>query len=337
MSERMHIGIIGCGKQAEKHAASLLKIPGISVSVADIIPENAQALARRLCVSVREPTTLVSDPAISAVVICTPTQTHAQFIEQAIAHHKAFFCEKPLCASLEELQALIALNSKASRQGLVGYIYRYAPIFTLARELLAEQASDSPLGKPTAALLRIGGRGSHQLWKHLRAEGGGAINEMLVHMLDLAYWLFGEMAGARLLTKELLRPHREIAGTLREVDAEDFVVVDLTSQTGVRILIEADLLTPGFHQTVEIMGENGNLFGSIQPELPSRLFCSRACGPYQAGWNTLTLPTVQLLDEQMAHFVDLVRHPGVKPRASIEDSLVLMKLMSQLQTAGIPI
>src|SRR5260221_9464594 len=107
--------------------------------------------------------------------------------------------------------------------------------------------------------MRIGGRGSAALWKHRRAEGGGAINEMLVHMLDLAVWYFGPIERAELMMEDVFRPQRVIGGKTESVDAEDFVLARFWTRGGIPVVIQADLLTPSFTQMIEIQGDNGTL------------------------------------------------------------------------------
>ncbi|MFW0778074.1 MAG: Gfo/Idh/MocA family protein [Rickettsiales bacterium] len=331
MSKQTHIGIIGCGKQAEKHITSLQKLPDIAITVADVDTNRAQQLAERFGVKTAEVDTFFTDPSIQAIAICTPTPTHAAFIEKATSNGKAFFCEKPLCASLKDAEAIQTACSNHQARGLVGYIYRYSPVFQTAHDLLKQPHNTSPFGKPVMATLRIGGRGSHQLWKHKTETGGGVMNEMLVHMVDLAYWLFGEIKEAHLLKKSLLRDKRVIGGTLHEVDAEDFVLAELVTTSGISIYIQADLLTPGFSQHIEIQGEEGSFMGSIQPDIPARLFSSKEVSGYQKGWNLLPASRVNLLDEQMAHFVQLINDPTMTPKTTIDDSLALMAIMDKLQ------
>ena len=55
-----------------------------------------------------------------------------------------------------------------------------------------------------AQQFRLGRRGSHKAWKHRAQTGGGAANEMLVHMLDLALWYFGEPESATRLAGDIL-------------------------------------------------------------------------------------------------------------------------------------
>ena len=95
------------------------------------------------------------------------------------------------------------------------------------------------IGKISMVLMRIGGRGSAALWKHRRAEGGGAINEMMVHMLDLAVWYFGPIERAELMMENIFRPQRVISGKMENVDAEDFVLARFCTRTGIPVLISS--------------------------------------------------------------------------------------------------
>ena len=182
---------------------------------------------------------------------------------------------KPLTDNLDEANEVTHMLEKSNRIGMVGYIYRFSPIFEHGHSLLTGGVKDDEsvvLGKITTALFRLGGRGSHQLWKHRCKHGGGAINEMLVHMVDLAIWYFGPVGEVRVLAHDLLRPQREIQGVIHDVDAEDYVIVRLTMENGVDVLCLADMVTPAFTQFIEVQGERGTFFGSIQPQMPSFLY-----------------------------------------------------------------
>lgn len=217
------VALIGCGKQAPKHISGLRKVPGVEIILADVQPAVAQELAAKEKLPwVASPDEVFVDPTIQAVDICTPTPTHAGLIMQALSTGKDFFCEKPLCQTAEEARSIAAKTTETGRIGMVGFVYRFAPVFELGHQILdgvAAGGSSPTLGKIVTAFFRLGGRGSHQLWKHRRATGGGAISEMLVHMLDLAMWYFGPISETELLTCDLLRPTRMIHGHLEQVDA----------------------------------------------------------------------------------------------------------------------
>jgi myo-inositol 2-dehydrogenase / D-chiro-inositol 1-dehydrogenase len=333
----MKIAVIGCGRQAAKHVAGLRQCPDVEIVLADKEPALARALGEREGLPWTEGVDqLLADPGVHAVDLCVPTPAHAPLIRQALAAQKDFFCEKPLCQSAAEAEEINGLTARAERVGMVGYVYRHAPVFQAARAILegAAESGHSPvLGTISLALMRIGGRGSAAVWKHRRAEGGGAINEMLVHMLDLAVWYFGPMARAELLREDLLRPGRLIAGRMEQADAEDFVLARFTTGAGIPIVIQGDLVTPSFTQLIEIQGDNGTLMASIQPEMPQFVYAVRAAGGYPAGRTELTRDNINFFDAQMAAFVAALRERRPDANRTLGDSLHVMRALEALKAA----
>lgn len=331
----MNIAIVGCGKQAPKHISGLRQINTLNLSVYDIDPAVSSALAEKEGLGLFQTSDeIFSDPNIGAVDICTPTQAHVPLIRQAINAGKHFICEKPLCNTLGEAQELAKLVNSSKSIGMVGFIYRFAPVFEKAAEIFegTAQSGESPvLGKIASASFRIGGRGSHQLWKHMKKTMGGAMNEMMVHMLDLAHWFFGPAATAQLLEQSLRRPRRMIQGKEYEVDAEDYVLAKITTTSGVEVLLQADLLTPAFTQYVEVQGENGTFMGSIVGSMPSFLFLETAAEGYNKGRNALTFEPTNMFIAQMSHFVEAARKGGKTTRCSLDNSVTVMQTMEMLR------
>ena len=277
----MKMAILGAGKQAPRHIAGLRGTePGIELVVADIDPGRARSLADREGLSVLKVDAVFRDDSIRAVVITTPTPTHVPLAEAALDAGKAFLVEKPLAPSGGEARRLAERLREKEGIGMVGFLYRSVPLFAEVRRLLVDEAL---LGPPHLALFRIGGRGSHQPWKHRHAEGGGVANEMFVHALDLAFWFFGPPQDAHLLVRDLCQPEREIGGRMVPVDADDLWVVRLEYPHGPAVILEADFLTPGFSQWVEIEGPHGGIRASIDSAFPSQLFLSHERAGHPAG------------------------------------------------------
>ena len=334
MPSEQQVAVIGCGKQAPKHISGLRSIPGLRIVLADACPQFARALAEKEGLPwVERVAEVLSDPKIDAVDICTPTPTHLELVRAAIRNGKDFFCEKPLCESAEDARRVLADMRQWKRIGMIGYVYRFAPVFEMARQIFDEvprTGISSVLGPIRIANFRIGGRGSHQLWKHLRSTGGGAANEMLVHMLDLALWYFGPVRSVQLLRKELLRPRREIQGKLEEVDAEDYILAEMQMKCGVRVMCQADLLTPAFTQFVEVQGDNGTFMGSIDPAMPSFVFCNREAGGWKRGRTDLQFGPVNLFEAQLSAFIRAIGTRIAPDRSSVEDSVQLLEAMEML-------
>ena len=335
MTNEIKLGVIGCGKQASKHIAGLQKIPGIEIVLADIKRELAEKMAADTGTSSVEKTDQIfADEKIQGLVICTPTQSHAPLIKKALDTGKHVFCEKPLSDNADEIKGLIDMAGNKDLVVMIGYIYRFVPAFEEGFRLFHEARIDGHsmvFGKPLHAFLRIGGRGSHEAWKHRKETGGGAINEMLVHMIDLANWYFGPLENIKVLSSKLYLPERVIKGEKVIADAEDFILMYCTGIQGMDIYLQADLITPAFTQYMEVQGENGTFRGSIQQESPSFVFLKQGRGGYQAGRTELSFGSRNLLDHQMLAFV-LAMLQKKKPEINtIEDSLQLIQIMDTIK------
>jgi len=335
-SQPIKLGIIGCGKQAPKHISGLRRCPGVEIVVADLRPELAKSLADREEIAwVSSPDELFADPGIEGIDICTPTTSHISLAERSVESGKDFFCEKPLCTRSSDSLRLQKLVVQHQRIGMVGYVYRFCPMFELGKSLFSDATNPCDslvLGRTLTAWFRLGGRGSHQVWKHKKSAGGGALNEMLVHMIDLAHWYFGPADSVEVVCKKLLLSDRKIQDTMFHVDAEDYVVVRMTMKCGVEVLCQADLVTPAFTQVVEIQGENGTFMGSIQQEFSSFLYLAEARAGYQSGRTDLRLGRKNLFEAQMAEFVQAIRTRRQPSRCTVADSVMLLETMEKLST-----
>ena len=96
----IRVGVLGVGRIGRLHTDHLAtRVPGASVTaISDLDLDAAREVADRLRVPrvLGDPVALCSSPEIDAVVICTSTNTHADFIEAAAAAGKHIFCEKPI-------------------------------------------------------------------------------------------------------------------------------------------------------------------------------------------------------------------------------------------------
>lgn len=317
----MKVAILGCGKQAWKH------IDGINnssldceIGVFDLQVEAAQKLASAKNVSVYgDIENVFSDDEVKAVIISTPPHSHYDLIISSLEAGKHVFCEKPLCETKSQAYLIEEKSKETGCFVQIGFVYRYVSDFIKLKSMLTDP--DRPLGEPVSAIFRIGGRGSHQLWKHQQSKGGGATSEMLVHMLDLACWFFGSLNNVNWHERKLLRPEREINGKVEKVDAEDYVTVSCQSDTGINILFQADLITPAFRQCVELQGTNGSFVGSIQSDIPSYAHLIDAKGKYAAGRNEIDSEAVNLFDKQMAVFLENVQKSDLGNSPNVSESI----------------
>lgn len=319
----IRIGLIGCGKIAEKHLAAYRKLEGVEVTVTDIV-ERGRTVADRYEVGWHPaPDEVTAAPEFDAIDVCVPTPAHAEFISMALSHDKHVFVEKPLASTLAEAREIAGQAANSGKVVMAGYLYRHHPAMEFAREVIRTGV----IGEPYLAMFRIGGRGSHKAWKHRVETGGGAGNEMLVHMLDLALWYFGEHVRASNLYSDLLLPTREIEGEVVSANAEDFMLVSMEMASGTRVLCQSDLVTPGYMNHIEVQGTNGSLITSILDYMPKSVYCKEPRGNYDRGHTFVEFPQTDLFERELAHFLDCVRGRDCSDIHSVEDSVALMELV----------
>lgn len=327
----MNISIIGCGKQAPKHISGLIERDDVErIIVADLIFQQAEKLASSYEQKVEAATidSIFENADIDGVIISTPTPSHFELCQRAIDAGKPFLVEKPLAATLPEAQALLESSQKNNVPGMVGFIYRFSPTYEVFNKVLK---TEDVLGAPSHALFRIAGRGSHQVWKHKSDKNGGAISEMMVHMIDLAVWYFGSATEISLLNTDIVRPQRMINGEEVECDAEDWSIAHLLMENGTRVLIQADMMSPLFKQYAEINGANGIIEGSIQPHYDDSLSLFEGRGAYEKGYQKLDTPKANNYVSQGQCFLDMVRSGDDPDRCSLKDAVEVMRIQDTLK------
>ena len=154
----------------------------------------------------------LADPAVQAVLILTPANTHLEMVEAALAAGKHVLCEKPLEVTLGRAEALVAAGRKAGRRLGVVLQQRFRPGNIRLKQLLSEGA----LGEVQAAWLTVPwwrpqsyydepGRGV------LARDGGGVLITQAIHQIDLFRWLVGisSVEAAQSRTTEVHRMETE--------------------------------------------------------------------------------------------------------------------------------
>lgn len=326
-AELLRIGVIGCGKIAEKHLNAYKKIKNIEITVSDIV-DKGRIIAEDYGVKWHNnPDKLIQEDKIDAIDVCIPTPSHSEVILKAIKNGKHVFCEKPLARNLKEAKEIHEKALQTNRIVMVGYLYRFHPSFKFARDIIKERI----IGEPYYAIFRLGGRGSHKAWKHKKKTGGGASNEILVHMLDLILWFFDDIIHIKNLYSDIILEHRKIEGKDILADAEDVILLKIETKDGVKVLCESDLITPSYMNYVEVQGSNGSLWTSILDYFPSIVYCKDPKGVYDRGHNLFRFPKVDLFEKELNHFINSVKDNKKPSINSVEDSVKIMEIIANYE------
>ncbi|MCL4543814.1 MAG: Gfo/Idh/MocA family oxidoreductase [Chloroflexi bacterium] len=318
------VGVIGCGRIAERHLAAYRHL-GVKVTLFDVDVLAAERRAQEFGLDyVTTLDALLDRPDIEAIDLCVPTTHHRSLAIAGAEHGKHIFCEKPLCQTLDEAYAIKSAIVNNRVHLMVGYLYRFYPVFQYVKQVL----DDDIIGPPTLAFVRLGGRGDAAVWKHKHETGGGAISEMMVHALDLIRWLLGDIESVELIAREVLYPVRHINGETVKATAEDFVLARLHTEHGI-VFCESDLATPSYMNHVEIQGSNGSIFTSMLHYLPTQVYCKQARGIFDRGATTQEFPIINAFEHELRAFIGILRGE-VELINSVDDSIALLKVLEQM-------
>lgn len=116
-----------------------MDIPGCSVRYCcDLNSEKLQEVKRRFphILTTTDFNEVISDPAVDAVVLATPTQTHFELAKKAINAGKDILIEKPMTSDSREAWELVELAEKNKRVLMVDYILLFNPAVLKIKQLI---------------------------------------------------------------------------------------------------------------------------------------------------------------------------------------------------------
>ncbi|HEV7517542.1 MAG TPA: Gfo/Idh/MocA family oxidoreductase, partial [Thermoanaerobaculia bacterium] len=180
-----------------------------------------------------------ADLQLDGVVIATPNALHAPQTLAALDRGLAVFCQKPLALSGEEARRLLAGARAADRLLGIDYTYRTLASAAELRRLVRAGA----LGRVWSIdAVFHNGYGPDKPWCFDPAlAGGGALLDLGVHLIDLAFWLLearhvSAVSGAVFREGRLLPPRGRESLARGEVAIDDFATarIDFEAGTGER-------------------------------------------------------------------------------------------------------
>jgi predicted dehydrogenase len=138
----IRIGLIGCGGIAEWHVKGYLRVAhdATITAVCDVVEENArkrseEAGGARIFSDYRE---MLASGEVDAVDICLPHHLHKDAVVAAATAGKHIICEKPLCLTLEEAEAVQSAVSENDVTLFCAHNQLYLPAVRRARQILDE-------------------------------------------------------------------------------------------------------------------------------------------------------------------------------------------------------
>lgn len=244
----IRFGLLGAGRIGKVHAKAVTGDANAKlVAVADAFPAAAQAIADQYGCEVRSIDAIAAAKDIDAVVICTPTDTHADLIEQFVKAGKAVFCEKPIDLSLARVKACLDVVRAHKGTLMVGFNRRFDPHFRAVRA----EIDKGSIGEVEMVVITSRDPGAPPVDYIKRS--GGIFRDMTIHDFDMARFLLGEEIEEVVATAAVL-----VDPAIGKAGDFDSVQVMLRTKSGRQAVISnSRRATYGYDQRIEVHGSKG--------------------------------------------------------------------------------
>ncbi len=254
----VRVGILGVGAITQVvHLPMFSERPDVDViAVSDPDTLKAEALAARFQVPrVQSDEEILADDEIQAAAICTPNHLHEALAVEALERGKHVLVEKPLAMNAEGVQRVLDAAAASGRHLAVGMNHRFRPdVGALASFVAGGELGDLYAVRANSLARKMPAVSS--TWRQKPEEaGGGALMDLGVPILDLAFWL----AGYPQITRVTAVFRSE------EADVEEAATVFAVSESGIAFSVEVswNLFADSDRHHCRVMGTEGS--GSLPP------------------------------------------------------------------------
>ncbi len=311
----MKIGIAGVGFMGRAHAGAWRRAGHEVAGLLAETEEEARGLAAEtgarvyvsLAAMLRE---------VEALDVCSPTHLHAPMVLEAAAARKPVVCEKPLARDLEGARAMVAACRGAGVPLHMAHVLRWFPEYALAKERVAA-GEVGRIGTMRFERLSYRPKKPAGNWFLDEAKSGGIILDLMIHDLDMARWIGGEVR----------RVYARRVASLDPAAPVDYALAILTHESGALSHVAGAWAYPPpvFRTGFEISGDRGTLRHDSAAESPVESFL--AARPGEAP--DVGLPSSPLaLSPYEAEIAEIAAalEGGAPPRVRAEDGLAALQI-----------
>jgi len=246
------VGIIGMGRIGKIHLANLnTKIKDVEVVTVVNPSKKGQEFASKFGVkNVSDDISIIlNNTEIDAVLICSPSDTHAEYALQLAEAGKAIFCEKPIDMSLEKAKEVVARLKENKVPMMVAFNRRFDPDFAKVKS----EVVNGKIGNIQS--LHIISRDPAPPPIEYIKQSGGLFKDMTIHDLDMARFIMGCDVTEVFATGSCM-----VDPAIGEVGDIDTATLLLRFENGATAVIENSRKSVyGYDQRLEVFGSKGML------------------------------------------------------------------------------
>ncbi|MGB3831751.1 MAG: inositol 2-dehydrogenase [Mesorhizobium sp.] len=311
----VRFGLLGAGRIGKVHARAVASNARARLAaVADAVEQAAKDISAAYGAELRSIEAIEKASDIDAVVICTPTDTHADLIERFARAGKAVFCEKPVDLSVERVEQCLEVVAGTGMPLMIGFQRRFDPHFRAARKAI----DDGAVG--TVEMITITSRDPGPPPLEYIARSGGIFRDMTIHDFDMARFLLGDEPVS-------VSAHASVLVDRKIGEAGDFdsASVILETASGKQCLISnSRRATYGYDQRVEVHGSGGMV--AVENQRPVSIELADSRGYTRPPLHDFFMTRyIEAYANEIAAFIEALA-AKTRPSPGGEDGLAALKL-----------
>ena len=192
-SGRLRGAVIGCGYFGRIQLQAWQAIPEVDIVAAcDLNLERAKTAAPHAYVSASE---MLGRESVDFVDIASPVDSHLELVRLCAAKGLPTICQKPMAPTWKEAVAMVEVAEAAGIPLMIHENWRWQPWYRKAKEIIERGDIGHPLGYWFRSRCRDGvGSAPYPKQTYFRRLRRFLIDEALVHYVDTARFLFGDIA-----------------------------------------------------------------------------------------------------------------------------------------------
>jgi len=285
--KKLKIGIAGLGRIGKIHLNNLLELNNVEViAVMDPSFEALKyAIGKGVESGLQNYKDLLEIKELEAIVICTPTNTHADYVEIAAKSGKHIFCEKPLDLNLQRINDVLKVVEKSKIKLMIGFNRRYDNEFCKVKS----SVKSGFVGEPY--LVKITSRDPAAPPIEYIKNSGGLFLDMTIHDFDMARFIVDKEIQEVYAKGEAFTD----ISISKAGDIDTAVIVLKYTDSTLAIIDNSRKAAYGYDQRLEVFGskgmvqannvmiDNNNLFtqNGVKSSLPMNFFMERYADAYK--------------------------------------------------------
>lgn len=307
----INIAVLGCGRIGRMHAGNLAVHPDANlVAVYDVYSPSAAEVAEAHSVrAMGSADDVFAASDIDAVLVASNTDTHADYIEKAVAAGKAVLCEKPIDLDLARVNQCAKAIAGSDVPVQIGFNRRFDPGHRAAFTAM----KDGTIGDLHQVI--ITSRDPEMPPRSYYEVAGGVFRDMVIHDFDLArFMLDDEPVEVFAVANGLIDP-----AMMTELGDHDTTMVVMRTADGKQCHINSSRTAVyGYDQRVELMGTKGMLVSDNRRPHEMRHHSLTQTGESAPYLNFFIERYQQAFNAELSAFVESVER-RTAPQVGFED------------------